>query len=379
MKIAIFGGAFNPVHREHVNMAKAAISSLGLDKIFIMPTAVSPHKSGSLSASGEDRLEMCRLAFKGISKAQICDYEIANGGVSYSYITCEHFRQVYPNDELYFLMGADMLESFPRWKNPQRILACVRLAACAREVSDRFDQSIREVENAISAKIYRVPFTGDKVSSTRVRALASLGEDISGYVNGEVCQYIESNKLYALKNIKKAKSLEKPSRWAHTVRVAVMCAENAKRVGLSEEQAITMAALHDCAKNLKPDSEYLRGFNPPEGVPDPVMHQYSGAYVAEHSFGVTDENLLNAIRYHTSGRPGMCGAETLLYLCDMLEEGRAFDGVDELRDIFYKDLELCLYEALKRQVVYLQSTGAPVYYLTVKTYEYLKEKYDEFN
>ncbi|MGN0817384.1 MAG: nicotinate (nicotinamide) nucleotide adenylyltransferase [Candidatus Coproplasma sp.] len=379
MKIIIFGGSFNPVHREHVNMAEAAVAALGADRLIAMPTAVSPHKSGFLSASGEDRLKMCRLAFKHIRQAEVSDYELKNGGVSYSYITCEHFASKYPDDELYFLMGADMLESFTRWRYPERILACVKLAACAREDDAVFDSAAKKIEGALSTKIFRVPYTGDRVSSTRVRVLASLNEDISGYVNSSVCQYIEEKGIYSLNNLGFAKKLEKPSRWAHTVRVAVMCAENAKRVNLSEEQAITMAALHDCAKNLRPDSPYLKGFVPPDGVPEPVMHQYGGAYVAQNYFGVTDENLLNAIRYHTSGRPGMDGAETLLYLCDMLEEGRTFDGVEELRELFYRDLNLCLYEAIKRQVVYLKSTGAPVFGLTEKTYEYLKEKYNEFN
>lgn len=378
MKIAIFGGAFNPVHREHVNMAEAAVNSLGLDKIIIVPTAVSPHKSGSLSASGQARLEMCRSAFKKLPQAEISDYEIANGGVSYSYITCEHFKAQYPDDTLYFLMGADMLESFTSWKYPERILACVGIAACAREDDVSLGDSIKSVEEQLGAKIYRVPYTGDKVSSTRIRVLAALGEDISEYANRSVCQYIESNGLYALKNLWLAKSLEKPSRWAHTVRVAVMCAQNAKRANLSEEQAITMAALHDVAKNLKPDSEYLTGFVPPEGVPDPVMHQFSGAYVAQNVFGVTDENLLNAIKFHTSGRPEMGQAETLLYLCDMLEEGRDFSGVEELRKIFYDDMELCLYVALKHQVEYLGSTGAPVYGLTRQAYESLNKKYKNY-
>lgn len=379
MKIAIFGGAFNPVHREHLNIAAAAVKSLGLDKLIVVPTAVSPHKSGSLCAGGKDRLEMCRLAFGKIAQAEISDFELSRGGVSYSYITCEHFNSLYPDDELYFLMGEDMLASFPRWKNPERILACVKIAACARESDSRFSESVKAVGRELSIEIRRVPYVGGKVSSTRVRTLAALGEDISEYVTDKVCQYIESKGLYALNNLRPVKSLEKSSRWAHTVRVAIMCAENAKRADLTEEQAITMAALHDAAKNLKPDSPYLVGFVPPEGVPDPVMHQFSGAFVARKFFGVTDENLLNAIRYHTSGRPGMSDAEALLYLCDMLEEGRSFDGVDGLRELFYRDVNLCLYRALKQQVDYLASTGAPVYYLTEKAYEYLKEKYDEFN
>ena len=153
-----------------------------------------------------------------------------------------------------------------------------------------------------------------------------------------------------------------------------MCAENARRARLTEEQAIAMAALHDVTKNLLPDSPYLKDFIPPDGVPSPVMHQYSGAYVARRFFGLEDENLLNAIRYHTSGRAGMSQAEMLLYLCDMLEEGRSFDGVDELRRIFYeKDLPYAMLAALEHQITYLNAVGGDIYPLTKQAYLYLKE------
>lgn len=372
--ILLFGGAFNPVHKEHVALARAAVKKFNPQKLIVIPTAVSPHKSGSFIASGEDRLNMCRLAFADIPCAEVSDYEISNGGVSYSYITCEHFKDLYPDADIYFLMGGDMLASFPAWKNPERILSCVTLAAGARESAADLKKSKSEVERVFCVKVERVCYTGQKVSSTRVRTLACLGEDIGAYVLPPVRQYIKSRGLYYNANLSSAKELEKKSRWAHSVRVAAMCAENAARARLTEEQAVTMAALHDVSKNLPADSPFLKGFVPPEGVPSPVMHQYSGAYVARTHFGVTDENLLNAIRYHTSGRAGMSQAEMLLYLCDMLEEGRDFEGVEELRRAFYEgDLSHAMLAALEHQITYLNACGGDIYPLTKQAYLYLKE------
>ena len=97
MKIILFGGAFNPVHNEHVAMLKAAISAIGADKVIIMPTAVSPHKTGQMTASPAARLEMCRLAFSDLG--EVSDFEVNKGGASYSYITCEYLRHKYPDDE----------------------------------------------------------------------------------------------------------------------------------------------------------------------------------------------------------------------------------------------------------------------------------------
>ena len=119
MKIALYGGAFNPVHNEHVNIVRAAAEELGLDKVIVIPSAVSPHKRMSLVARGKDRLEACRLAFAGLSFAEVSDYELKRGGISYSYITCRHFKKLYPCDELYFIMGADMLRTFHLWREPE--------------------------------------------------------------------------------------------------------------------------------------------------------------------------------------------------------------------------------------------------------------------
>ena len=102
------------------------------------------------------------------------------------------------------------------------------------------------------------------------------------------------------------------------------------------------------------------------------MHQFTGAYLACHSFGIGDEEVLDAIRYHTSGRAGMTALGKLVFLADMLEAGRSFDGVDRLRALFREDLDRCFFEALKEQVEYLHETGKPVYPLTEEAYEYEK-------
>jgi nicotinate-nucleotide adenylyltransferase len=375
MKVAIFGGAFNPVHNEHINIAKAAIDTLGLDKLIVVPTAVSPHKSGKLMAEDRDRLNMCRLAFGDIDKVEVSDYEIDCGGVSYSYKTCNHFKQLYPDSQLFFLMGADMLRIFPQWKNPQEIISKVSIAACAREDSSIFEQYKLQVEQTFNTKVYPIKYVGLKVSSTRIRVLACLKEDISALVAPKVAQYIKDNGIYAIDGIYKAKDFLIEERWGHTIRVSIMCAENAQRADLSESQAITMAALHDVAKYLKADSPLLQGFTCPEGVPNPVVHQFSGAYVAANYFNIKDDTIINAIKWHTSGCADMTKAEKLLFLCDMLEEGRTFPHVDELRDAFYKDIDYCLYLSLKHQNDYLKQTGLPIYEKTQQAFNYIKEKF----
>lgn len=372
MKIAIYGGAFNPVHNEHVNIALAAKRELGLDKVIIVPSNKSAHKSGTLSVRAKDRVNMCRLAFEKYNGFEVSDCEIKRGGVSFSYVTCRRFKKLYPDAEIYFIMGADMLKSFHEWREPEEILKCVTPAVCAREHSDELKKYVRTFSARFKKDIVTFGYVGKNVSSTCVRTLAALGEDISELVPEEVKNSIRSCNLYAMPEVWGVKKLLTEERWQHTVRVALLAAKYARRVNVYEYDAVLAAALHDCAKYLGESSPRLVGFDCPAGVPAPVMHQYSGAYVAEHTFGITDKLVLNAIRYHTSGRENMSNLEKLIFLADLLEEGRQFEGVDKLRKIFERDIDECMLAALEHQLKYLESQKKPVYPLTKRAYEYLK-------
>ncbi len=373
MKIIIFGGSFNPVHNEHVAMLRAAVIGIGAQKVIVMPTAVSPHKRAKISASPADRLAMCRLAFGDV--AEVSPFEVDKGGASFSYITCEHLKRLYPGDELYFLMGADMFAYFSEWVYPERILSCVTPAVCAREGSASVGAAQRKFAELFGRQAHIVSYTGAAVSSTRVRVAAALGCDISSFVPKAVQDYISRQKLYIMPNLAEAQKLLKADRAAHTLRVAFMAAENCGRLNIAEKSAVTAAALHDCAKYVPLNDKMLAGFTPPEGVPESVVHQFAGAYLAEHRFGAEDSDVLNAIRYHTSGRADMSDLEKLIFLCDMLEEGRDFNGIDELRAAFSRDIDECLYLALKHQLGYLQSSRAEIYPLTRQAYDYIAARY----
>lgn len=370
-KIGLFGGTFDPVHREHIALAECALKSLELDKLIVIPARIPPHKRGKKIASGEDRLSMCRLAFTAQGE-EVSDWELSREETSFSYLTCRHFKERFPKDQLFFVMGTDMFDSFETWKYPEDIVKNATLAVCRRDKeADYLKDRHAPFFDRYGADFVELPFNGAPVSSTRLRTIAALGGELSDLTE-EVSAYVEGKGLYAEPLLKEALSLEKQSRREHSVRVAIMAVENAHRFGVDEKKALFAAGLHDCAKNLPPDSAHLKGFVPPKGCPLPVLHQYAGAYVAEHTFGVTDEEILGAIRYHTSGRPHMTPLEKLVFLSDMLEEGRAYPGVDSLRALFYQDPDLCLRESLQRQLVHLKETGGEIDPLTQMTYDSLK-------
>jgi len=372
MKVALFGGSFDPVHVEHVRFVRAAIELLGLDRVVVMPTKIAPHKQSGAHENGETRLQMCKIAFRGLPQVEVSDFELRSEGVSYSYLTCREFAKQYPDAERYFLVGADMLEDFFTWKNPSDILSNVTLAACCRGNGET--ESLRNrFEGTFHQSFLSLNFTGDDVSSTRVRVELAFGKRPQT-LDGEVYRYIREHHVYEYPMITPALALEKAERREHSFRVALMACERARSLRIEERKALLAAALHDAAKYVPTDSPLLAGFEAPHNVPNAVLHQYSGAYLAEHIFGIDEEDILNAIRFHTSGRKDMGTLEKLIFLSDMLESARNFPDVDMLREAFWKDLDECLCLCLNHQIRYLQGMGADIYPLTEEAYRWICEE-----
>ena len=362
MRVGIFGGSFDPIHCEHIALAKQAVADLSLDRLWIMPAAKPPHKPWRVLTSDEDRLAMCRLAFADEPKITVSDYEIQSGGTSYTYLTVRHFKQLCPEAELFFLMGTDMLRDFPRWKNPEDILKNAEIAVCARaEEAAWAEKEQAEFLSRFGKKFQVLSYEGKDVSSTQIRVLAAAGADVTPFVGEVIAEYVQRKGLYSVVGAKQALQLEKPGRRAHSIRVALLALKHAARWRLNEAQVVQACLLHDCAKSLRADNPLLQGFTPPEDCPLAVMHQYAGEYVARTHFGVTDEAVLSAIACHTSGKPKMTDLEKLVFLADLLEEERCYPGVERLRDLFEKDLDECLTAALEDTVEYLTRLGQPIY------------------
>ena len=373
-KLLFFGGTFDPPHIEHINMLKSAIGEYKPDKVVVMPTYIPPHKQTVYAASPADRLEACRVAFGDIKNVEVSDYEIKKQGKSYSYLTIAEVKKKYPDYEILFLMGTDMLASFSEWKNPEEILKNATPLLCVRSGENQTaEQTINEFYARFAIKPYLLEYVGKEVSSTECKIYAMLGLPVSEFLSPAVEKYIADNGLYAgdekfafiRKNLKQ-------ERIKHTAGVIIYALKKCGYYKLDKRKVLTAALLHDCAKYLAaddyPDCEI------PQGVPSAVVHQYLGAYIAEKVLGVTDEDVLNAIRYHTSGRPAMSDLEKLIFTADMLERGRNFDGVEESRNAADKDFEEGFKLALKRSYEFVLSSGKPVYELTGKTIEYYKRR-----
>ena len=371
-RIVIFGGTFNPVHVEHVKTAIAAVEELKADKIIIVPTLLPPHKN-VCPAKSADRLNMLKIAFRGVN-AEISDFEISGGGKSYSYITAEHFKAQYPKDELFMLVGGDMLKDFKTWKNPERILAAVNLAVVSREDYACDYNAEREYFKRVFGKDFvLLNFTGKTVSSTEIRTEIAFGLKPQGIAD-EVYNYIEDNAVYPPDKYQRYILDNLPEkRVIHTASVVICALKKAKELNLDYEKVRIAATLHDCAKY--DDCKNYAGFKLPVGVPQPVVHAFLGAFVAEKVLGVSDAEILDAIRYHTSGKAQMSTLAKLIFVADMIEKGRNYDGVEILRAEYERGLESCFRLCLKEEVAHLLNKKQYIYAETLNAYDYyIKDK-----
>lgn len=195
-KIGLFGGSFNPIHKGHMNLAGTVKEKLGLDRIILIPSGTAPHKSSAEYAPAEDRLEMCRIACEGMEGFEVSDYEISNSRKSYTVYTVRHFKGLFPDDELYLLVGSDMLLSFESWFEYREILKKTVIAAISRTGEDeaelvKMSEKLSEYGRCIVVNAEAVT-----ISSSEIRKMIKNNADSSCYLNGKVVKYIILKNLY---------------------------------------------------------------------------------------------------------------------------------------------------------------------------------------
>lgn len=197
MKIAMFGGSFNPPHIGHLQLAQAFINALSLDRLLLVPVFTPPHKEGKNMASTVHRLNMCRMFEKYNSKIMVSDIEITRGGSSYTVDTLRTLKTQYPDSDFYLIIGADMFMTLQSWKNPEEICGLAKICTVSRNNDD-----IPQLE-AHSKFLKR--FGCDSViltdavmtvSSTQIRDNIKSQKSITDLVIPEVGEYILQNGLY---------------------------------------------------------------------------------------------------------------------------------------------------------------------------------------
>ena len=397
MKIGIYGGSFNPPHLGHLAAAESAAKYLQLDKLILIPAGIPPHKALSADEPGKaHRLAMTRLMGEQAAldtgvEVEVSAMEVEREGKSYSVDTVREIHEQYPGAELWLLMGTDMFLSFQNWYKPEEILRYTGLCAFGRTEKDG-ETLFAPQRDFLGEKFpgscivtMTLPNLVD-VSSTELRERIPRGET-EGLLAPAVLGYILREHLYGTNLDLKRLSLEelrpialsylKAKRIPHVLGTEQTAKALAEKYGADVEKARFAALLHDATKRLSMAEQlalcehYHIALDELEQHALKLLHAKTGAALARDVFGADDE-VYNAILWHTTGKANMTVLEKVLYLADYIEPNRDFDGVDDLRKAVWEDLDRGLAMGLAMTVEEMKERGNPVHYNTLEALEYLR-------
>ncbi len=205
MKIGIMGGTFDPIHIGHLLLAQFAYEECALDEIWFLPNGNPPHKQ---TKEGQDalahRVEMVRLATDDVPYFKLCLHESRINRHSYTYKTMQELNALYPENEFYFILGADSLFAIEEWRNFREIFPSCIILAAVRDDKDADDMKMQTVylEQEYNARISLLKAPQLEISSTTIRERAEKGLSIHYMVPDSVADYIEKNHLYHAKDKK---------------------------------------------------------------------------------------------------------------------------------------------------------------------------------
>ena len=192
MRIAIYGGSFNPMHIGHEKIVDYVLNNLNMDKIIIIPVGIPSHRENNLEQSNT-RLKICKEIFKGNKKIEVSDIEIKSEGKSYTYDTLLKLIDLYgENNEFFEIIGEDSLKSLKTWKNYEELLKICKFIVFRRK-DDKNIQIDKEFLNNKNIIILENEYYD--ISSTEIRNMVKNNENISAFVNKKVKKLIEKEYL----------------------------------------------------------------------------------------------------------------------------------------------------------------------------------------
>ena len=317
MAKVIFGGTFDPIHNGHLRIAEAASKKYNASVIFVPsknPRWKTPEETSN------QRLDMLKLALKNADfEYEICDYELnSKSDINYSIDTIKYLKDIYKDKKLYFIIGFDQVNKFDDWKDALLISELVTILYVNRPDY--------EVNNEIINKYKMVDLefkNSGEVSSSAIREMKSIDLPM------DVIKYIEVNRLYFMRKIAE---IVPEKRLNHSIEVANLSLEVAKVNKLEPLYKYYFAALlHDLGKAYsKEDGTVLtimkENYDEYLDLPSFSYHQFVGEYLAKTKFGINDQEILDAIKFHCTGKANMSELGMVVYACDKIEPTREFDS-----------------------------------------------------
>lgn len=385
-RVGILGGTFDPIHLGHIRMALSVLEAGHLDRLLILPSGDPPYKY--CETDKEDRWKMTVVACSEDSRLIPSRLEIDREGSVYTVDTLRLLRKSYPKADLFYVIGADALMKLKKWHCYKEVITLCTFLVCPRAVSEPPDAFAAEKKQLteMGARFIMVPMEPVTLSSSAIRSELSAGRSVSGLCV-PVREYCACKGLYGFpRRIERAdewidrlfRELN-PHRFSHSLAVAYTARRLARVHGLDEDKAEQAGLLHDCAKCL-PLKEMQRIAKEHSLTSDPevlksgaLLHSLVGSWVARNVYGMADPEVLDAISWHNTGRPGMSPLEMCVCLADSIEPTRAsYPLLENVRALSELSLERALLLSLEGTADYVRSRGKYLHPRTQESIAWLK-------
>lgn len=401
--IGIFGGSFDPIHIGHRRIIEAALSKYKFSKFYLMPTSGAEYKERFLSLAGH-RYALCSLAIEDLPEVKLSRLELKQTEEpNYTANTVKLLGERLEAKgikkyKLFLIYGSDALEYFERWYKPEKILKRASLLIALRGndhlEAEKYYAKARYLEEKYGGTIEFFPMESIEISSTQLRS--DLQEDIveRRYYPPGVANFLKQHKIYkfykdfqnlspethaALRRFENILWSQMPfRRLIHSENVSLYACHLAAVHGVDPNKAAIAGLLHDACKNIPLHEQYeyasKSGFM--EELNDKLVHGPASAYWLREVLEIEDQDIYDAVMYHTTARPQMPDLEKILYLADKIEFGRSFADLPEIRTVAEKDLDAALVLCFIEVIDAMGRRGQKLHPLSKQLIEELSLKYD---
>ncbi|OQA72189.1 MAG: Nicotinate-nucleotide adenylyltransferase [Firmicutes bacterium ADurb.Bin248] len=368
--IAMFGGSFNPPHNAHVELALRMREEFSLERVLFVVASDPPHKSIDGGVDANTRLALTKAALRDVDGLEACDVELRRRGKSYTADTLRELARRYPEARLWLVVGEDMLENMPHWREPEAIFALATVAAASRPGAlEDIRRTAAGLRARYGADVRISAFGEEDVSSTAIRARVFDARPVSRLVPPGTEELIWELSLYQPAEIRlaqtKLRASLNPERYRHSVGTMRCAVELAERFGFDGKKARLAGLLHDCAK--LPHDQILALAARYAIVPDAydranpgLLHDRVGARYAREAYGVSDAEILSAIAGHTRLEKGMSAFSRMIYLADKIEHTRDYPGVEAIREAARTDMDRAALLCMENVLAHLRDKGCDV-------------------
>jgi nicotinate-nucleotide adenylyltransferase len=370
--------------------AEAARRHFGLGRVLFVPTGETPHKDSSRSTPAAMRYDMALLAVSGNQGFDVSKVEMERPGASYTADTLAELKKRYgKQSKLYFIVGADAMAEMHTWKSPERIIKLCTLISVSRPGTDggELDRQIESAREEYGAKIHVLAMPLLDISSTQIRQRIQIERPVRYLLPEAVKHYIQKHRLYRGDALdmeaaeRRVSTMLSDKRWLHTTGVIGEAVRLAEIYGADRRKAYIAAVFHDCSKEMSAEDKLLNCEK--WGIPlDDALradidlaHGPLSAEIARQEFNVDDQEILNAIRWHTTGCTHMSLLDKILLVADCIEPNRKnYAGLKGIREAADTDLDKSVALALRMKIDYTVSKNQPVYPLSLKALKHIQAK-----